>query len=188
MDHAPNPAAHMKQVASASIEVMFGLDDPATAVDYDAEAEAAGMDSAYSFSEEELAEFGDGQAGRPLLLAIFGRIYDVSAGEAFYGYDKKYHAFAAKDATRAFCTGCLRPECLIASTKGLTEAEVKEGRRWLEFFQLHDKYAFAGKLEAEKPVDMDDLVARALEAERGGAPRLAPEDLQRAREEQQKAS
>jgi hypothetical protein len=58
----------------------------------------------------------------------------------------------AKDATRAFATGCLLEECISASTEGLTEKEFKEIERWLELYETHDKYTFVGYL-VEDPVD-----------------------------------
>lgn len=35
---------------------------------------------------------------RPLLLAIKGRVLDVSTGEEFYGVDGPYHKMAGRDA------------------------------------------------------------------------------------------
>lgn len=149
--------------ASEAARAFYGADDPLSDPAFlrqlDAEAEQGER-----FTAQELREYGDGQAGKPLLLGIFGRIYDVSAGERFYGVGEAYHAFAAKDATRAFCTGCLAAPCLIGSTKGLSEAQLLEGKRWLEFFQTHDRYGFVGVLQ-EEPVDVDRLVDDALRAE-----------------------
>jgi membrane-associated progesterone receptor component len=96
----------------------------------------------------ELEEFGNGLDGNPIYLSIFGRVYDVTTGEKYYGEDGKYGMFAGKDVTRALCLGCMTPECLVRSTEGLTEKQIDEGKRWLAFFQLHDKYPFVGKLES----------------------------------------
>ena len=48
-----------------------------------------------------------------LWLSILHRVNDVTAGRKFYGPGVKFHGFVGRDATRAFCTGCLLPECLI---------------------------------------------------------------------------
>jgi hypothetical protein len=50
----------------------------------------------------------------------------VSAGKAFYGPGRTYHPLTACDASRAFCTGCLEPECLISSLADLTDAQLRE--------------------------------------------------------------
>ena len=104
-----------------------------------------------ALTPEELAEFD----GRPLpesderaalLLAIRGRIYDVSAGWSFYGPGKSYHRLVGKDATRAFCTGCLEPACLIPFTAGLAPDQLREADRWIELYEHHDKYKLVGEL------------------------------------------
>jgi hypothetical protein len=44
----------------------------------------------------------------------------------------KYRGFTGRNATRAFCAGCLEPGCLIAGARGLDMALVKEAARWFE--------------------------------------------------------
>ena len=94
-----------------------------------------------SLTAEELSEF-DGRplSERPgetaaLLLSINGRIYDVTAGKAHYGPGRSYHKLVGKDATRAFCTGCLEPACLIPNTAGLRDDQLKEADRWIELYE-----------------------------------------------------
>jgi len=119
-------------------------------------------------THEELAQMdGLTDPNAPLWLAVRGRVYDVSKGTSFYAPGKNYHAFVGKDATRAFCTGCLEPACLISSTLGLSDAQVKEADRWAEYYEHHDKYTFVGKLEKPR-VDIDELVEEALFAEEDG--------------------
>jgi len=113
---------------------------------------------------EELKD-ADGSSGQPLWLAIRGRVYNVEEGWKFYGPDGPYHGFVGKDATRAFCTGCTKPECLISSMSNLTESEMKEADRWVEYYELHDKYSLVGMLQNVTGT-IDDLVEKALEAER----------------------
>ena len=104
---------------------------------------------------------------RPLWLSIRGRVYDVSRGEKFYGKEGPYHVFVGRDATRAFCTGCLEPECLIPGLEGLSPKQIREADRWAEFFEFHDRYSFVGTLTSATE-DMDALVELALEAEAVG--------------------
>ena len=103
---------------------------------------------------DELAEFDgrdlpDSTEMAPLFLAIHGRIYDVTAGGPFYGPGRSYHKLVGKDATRAFCTGCLEPACLISSTRGLTPKQLKEADRWIELYEHHDKYKLVGTVRGE---------------------------------------
>jgi predicted heme/steroid binding protein len=125
-----------------------------------------------SLTAEELTEFDgrqlpESEERAPLLLAIRGRIYDVSAGASFYGPGRSYHKLVARDATRAFCTGCLEPACLIPYTDGLSEAQLKESDRWIELYEHHDKYKLVGQLrEAAPSLEAAEAGAAAAEEER----------------------
>ncbi|RMD40338.1 hypothetical protein DV735_g4791, partial [Chaetothyriales sp. CBS 134920] len=55
---------------------------------------------------EELALFNGTDPELPIFLAINGTIFDVTEGSRTYGPGGSYSAFAGKDATRAFVTGC----------------------------------------------------------------------------------
>jgi len=154
-----------------------------------------------SFTRDELAEF-DGRplpdgSPSPLYLSVLGRVYDVSSGGAFYGPGKSYHKLVGKDATRAFCTGCLAPSCLISSTAHLSETQRRgassypraahlsrrrrsaplpspglrrEAHRWVELYEWHDKYTLVGRLreEAADPAEEEMALFHALEAELSG--------------------
>lgn len=105
-------------------------------------------DAVPTYTMEELWEYGNGHDNSPLLISIFGRIYDVSAGEKFYGPTGAYPLFPGRDITYALSTGCKK--CVADTTKtaqDLTPKQLDEGKRWLSFFQLHDKYPYVGKLE-----------------------------------------
>ena len=52
-----------------------------------------------------------------------------------------------KDVTRSLCLGRKESEYLIRSTEGLDEKQINEGKRWLSFFHVHDKYHHIGNLE-----------------------------------------
>lgn len=113
-------------------------------------------DVGIALTSEELAEFDgrylpDSTDRAPLYLSIRGRIYDVSAAWSFYGPGKTYFGLVGRDATRAFCTGCLDEPCLISSLEGLTEAQQKEADRWVELYEHHDRYSLVGALR-EAPV------------------------------------
>ncbi|KAL7552869.1 hypothetical protein ACHAWF_016114 [Thalassiosira exigua] len=141
----------------AMIPVMLGIEEPIKIKD-DIDAE-----NAMTITREELEEM-DGFEGAPLYLAIKGRVYDVSAGQRFYGEGKEYHEWVGKDASRSFGTGCrggvdrTGMDCLTESLEGLTEKELKEVDRWLELYETHDKYTFVGYL-VDDPVNdiLDNL-------------------------------
>jgi predicted heme/steroid binding protein len=102
-----------------------------------------------TYTHEELLEMGDGLDERPILISIFGRVYDVSQGDKFYGPGGPYHGFAGHDITYSLSTGCRSEECIETSGDELTEKEQLEGKRWLSFFHWHDKYPLVGKLESD---------------------------------------
>uniref|UniRef100_A0A7S0JKE6 Cytochrome b5 heme-binding domain-containing protein n=1 Tax=Calcidiscus leptoporus TaxID=127549 RepID=A0A7S0JKE6_9EUKA len=118
-------------------------------------------DAGIALTLEELAEY-DGRelpgtnGHSPLFLAIRGRIYDVTAGAAFYGPGRSYHKLVGKDATRAFCTGCLEPDCLISSVEGLTDSQQKEAERWIELYEHHDKYKLVGRVRVPLSLSAED--------------------------------
>ena len=135
------------------------------------------LDDLPFYTREELYEFGNGDNGT-LLLSIFGRVYDVSTGEKFYGKDGKYHIFAGRDVTRALATGCLQEKCLGPKTSlsmssreqehvdhsdfELSEKAIKEAKKWLAFFETHDSYKHVGFLKGGGTIEhlIDELVER----------------------------
>ena len=130
-------------------------------------------DSMIALTAEELAEFDgrlliDSTEHAPLYLAVRGRIYDVTAGGPFYGQGKSYHKLVGKDASRAFCTGCLEEACLIPDMSGLTDAQRREADRWVELYEHHDKYKLVGRLrqgDASSEPDDESAVERLLAAQ-----------------------
>ena len=133
----------------------------------------ADSDSMIALTAEELAEFDgrllpDSTEHAPLYLSVRGRIYDVTAGGPFYGPGKSYHKLVGKDASRAFCTGCLEEPCLISDLRGLTDAQRREADRWVELYEHHDKYKLVGRLRqldgGAKDASEDEWEAERLEA------------------------
>ena len=122
------------------------------------------------YSRKELHEYGTGQDGNPILLALFGRVYDVSSGEKFYGKEGKYSFFAGRDVTRALSTGCLSHSCL-GSIDGeneviqLNEKAKKEGLRWVSFFDTHDSYSHVGMVSEAQSIE--DLINDMVNEEAG---------------------
>ena len=142
----------------ALMPVLMGREEPLPLGDASAGL-ALTADELSEYDGRPLPESGNGSHA-PLLLAVRGRIYDVTAGWSFYGPGRSYHKLVAKDATRAFCTGCLEPACLISNTAGLTAEQLREADRWIELYEHHDKYKLVGQLREEPPA-----AAAAAEAE-----------------------
>ena len=131
-----------------------------------------------TYTLSELWEYGNHDSGTTLLLAILGRVYDVSAGDKFYGPAGRYGGLAGHDVTYALATGCNTAACIdtdwtalpsesssTSSSDGadaslvFTDAQLSEAKKWLSFFHLHDKYKLVGKLEGDS---FDALVQQLL--------------------------
>jgi len=155
-----------KDNSMALITVLMKQEDPLLGVNFDEEP-----GDVPTYTKDELWEYG--QDEDKLLLSVFGRIYDVTAGQRFYGPRARYHMFPGHEVTYALGTGCKTDECLEKTAQDLNEKEVDEAKRWLSFFQLHDKYAYVGKLEdnameAMMEAWIEEAVARHRETGEGG--------------------
>mmetsp|Transcript_25407 Transcript_25407/g.58636 ORF Transcript_25407/g.58636 Transcript_25407/m.58636 type:complete len:221 (-) Transcript_25407:516-1178(-) len=122
------------------------------------------------YTRQELQEFGDGYNGNPILLSLYGRVYDVSSGRKFYGPDGKYSTFAGRDVTKALSTGCLDPACLGSVDKlrkddefEMNDKTLDEGKKWIAFFESHDKYSLVGIMEEGQ--SFEELVDNMIEEE-----------------------
>lgn len=150
----------------ALVPVLLGSEEPLPLGDPD---NCAGC---IALTREELADYdgrqlADSGEAAPLFLSILGRIYDVSGGRAFYGPGKSYYKLVGKDASRAFCTGCLEPACLISSLEGLSPEQRREADKWVELYEWHDKYKLVGRLRDDPlaPEEEEFLLAEAQEVE-----------------------
>jgi predicted heme/steroid binding protein len=151
------------------VSTLLRQDDPLADLELDMEQE--NKDDLVAYTQDELYDYGDGVDGRPILLALFGRVYDVSAGEKYYGPQGTYHILAGNDVTYSLSTGCRTQSCIGRSAKELTEDQLNEGKRWLSFFHLHDKYPFKGTLETDHvQILLEDL----LQQENSGENPLPP--------------
>ncbi|KAJ1531878.1 hypothetical protein ONE63_000526 [Megalurothrips usitatus] len=96
------------------------------------------------FSTEEVAKF-NGEEGSPgIYLVILGKVYDVSRGSKHYGPGGSYHAFAGRDASRAFVTGDFSENGTTDDVTGLTPDDLKSIQDWSQFY--HNEYTYKGKL------------------------------------------
>ncbi|RZF33152.1 hypothetical protein LSTR_LSTR004838 [Laodelphax striatellus] len=97
------------------------------------------------FTNEELKKYdGTGPDGR-ILIAVDGKVFDVTRGKNFYGPGGAYSAFAGKDASRGLATFSVSVEKEgYDDLSDLDPRQMEEVREWA--IQFHEKYIYVGKL------------------------------------------
>ncbi|KAJ3353859.1 hypothetical protein HDU83_006351, partial [Entophlyctis luteolus] len=109
------------------------------------------------FTTAELKEFDGSDPSKPIYVAISGKVYDVSAGEKYYGKGGGYCFFAGVDATRAYITGCFQTH-LTHDLRGLTEEQLKTDlSHWTDFYEKHEKYFYVGEVKHD-PIPDDQPI------------------------------
>lgn len=91
---------------------------------------------------DELKAYDGTDPSKPIYVAIKGRIFDVSAGNSFYGPDGAYCMFAGKDASRALAKMSKNEEDVSPSLDGLSEKEMGVLNDWEKKFEA--KYSIVG--------------------------------------------
>mmetsp|Transcript_78460 Transcript_78460/g.227751 ORF Transcript_78460/g.227751 Transcript_78460/m.227751 type:complete len:213 (+) Transcript_78460:105-743(+) len=77
------------------------------------------------YSSETLRRYnGEGGEGK-ILLAVWGRVFDVTSGSEFYAVGEGYHVFAGHDCTRAFALGSTKAKWLDRDLEGLSDAKLR---------------------------------------------------------------
>ncbi|KAI1344767.1 cytochrome b5 [Xylariaceae sp. FL0016] len=89
---------------------------------------------------EELAQ-ANGTEGRKAYVAIKGKVYDVSAKDA-YREGGSYHVFAGKDASRALGKTSTKAEDVKAEWKDMDDKEKKVLDDWVKYFS--NRYNIVG--------------------------------------------
>ena len=93
------------------------------------------------FTREELAKHDSN--GSPILLAIMGRVYDVTKGESYHA-GKSYPFFAGLDGTKAFATGEFDEKGLVDDITDLDHDSVRSIADWVNMYD--EEYTFVGRL------------------------------------------
>ncbi|QDZ21894.1 cytochrome b5-like steroid-binding protein [Chloropicon primus] len=95
-----------------------------------------------NLTKEELKGYTGKDESKPLLVAIRGKIYDVSPGAEFYGPGGPYNLFTGIDASRALAKMSFKPEDLAGGIDDLSQSEKDILYDWEQKFKM--KYKCVG--------------------------------------------
>nr|CCA20216.1 conserved hypothetical protein [Albugo laibachii Nc14] len=97
------------------------------------------------YTLEELKKYDGSDASSPILLAVGGKVLDVTTGSKFYGVGKTYNIFAGTACTRALAISSLEKQDISDKVDDFNEEQRKELQSILKFY--HEKYPTVGVLE-----------------------------------------
>ncbi|KAG0221980.1 hypothetical protein BGW42_007043 [Actinomortierella wolfii] len=107
-----------------------------------------------TYTPKELAEFDGRQPDSRILLAVKGKVYDVTRGRNFYGPDGPYGNFAGRDASRGLAKNSFEKSMLtpidqpIDKLEDLNDEEKESLNDWAMHFE--GKYQCVGELIENK--------------------------------------
>jgi membrane-associated progesterone receptor component len=102
------------------------------------------MGSVGDITASQLSRYDGTNASLPILVAIRGKIYDVTSGKSFYGPGGSYAVFSGKDASRALAKMSTNSEDVVPDLDGLTDKEIGVLNDWDQKFAA--KYPVVGRV------------------------------------------
>jgi membrane-associated progesterone receptor component len=96
------------------------------------------------YTAAELSAYDGTDPTRPVLLAIEGRVFDVTPGRSFYGKGGPYEMFAGKECAVALAKMSFEASDAHGDTSVLDSAERAKLSDWRETFE--GKYRVLGQL------------------------------------------
>ncbi|XP_026745738.1 membrane-associated progesterone receptor component 2-like [Trichoplusia ni] len=105
----------------------------------------------------ELRQYDGQQAGKRVLVAVNGWIFDVTRGRRFYGPGGPYAAFGGKDASRGLATfSVTSSDKEYDDLSDLNSMQMESVKEWEA--QFREKYDLVGRLlkPGEEPINYSD--------------------------------
>ncbi|GAB6027260.1 hypothetical protein CHUAL_001545 [Chamberlinius hualienensis] len=124
---------------------------------------------------EQLREYdGTKEPEKRILLAVEGKVFDVTKGRHFYGQGGPYASFAGRDATRALATFAIGD--IVDGYDDLSDLntmQMESVKEWV--MQFSEKYDYVGRLlkPGEEPAEYSD------EEDQSSPPDSVKEDAQK---------
>lgn len=103
----------------------------------------------------ELSKHTGQDPSRPLLLAVRGRVFDVTPGRAFYGPGAGYSLFAGREVARALAKVAVEEQECNDKLDDLSKRELEQLGEWERTFEA--KYSVVGQIVPPQQFTLEQL-------------------------------
>ncbi|CAH0482012.1 unnamed protein product [Peronospora belbahrii] len=97
-----------------------------------------------TYTLEQLRVYDGSDEEKPILLAVGGKVVDVTTGAKFYGKGMLYNQFAGRACTRALALGSLEEKDISDDVSDFDDKQTKELVETKLFY--YEKYPIVGEL------------------------------------------